>query len=156
MKEPAHKLEVRIVRSGYDQESYDLYRRYQIAIHHDADDKPTTSVELFSVNLCVRVCACLSYEFLLTGVCLCMLRIARVNNKESAVIRAEVFYLLTFILDNRVKGYKRFLVKSPLQFVPPTDAQAAAGFPGFGSFHQQYRIDGKLICVGVIGMNLTK
>ncbi|MBA2457366.1 MAG: hypothetical protein H0V43_00235, partial [Gemmatimonadales bacterium] len=50
-----------------------------------------------------------------------------------------------------MQGYKRFLVKSPLQFVPPTDAQAAVGFPGYGSFHQQYRLDGKLICVGVIG-----
>lgn len=38
-------------------------------------------------------------------------------------------------------GYKRFLCSSPLKGVP-----AGAGAPdsGFGSFHQQYWLDGKL------------
>ncbi len=40
-----------------------------------------------------------------------------------------------------------FLVKSPLQYVAP-----GPGVPecGYGSFHQQYRLDGKLIAVGVV------
>lgn len=46
-------------------------------------------------------------------------------------------------------SYRRFLVDTPLVYVPPNDD----GFVppcGFGSFHQQYLIDGKLIAVGVI------
>jgi len=34
--------------------------------------------------------------------------------------------------------------------VPPSPESAKNGFPGYGSFHQQYRIDGKLFMVGVI------
>jgi arginine-tRNA-protein transferase len=45
--------------------------------------------------------------------------------------------------------YKGFLVDTPLQHVPPS---AAAGVPscGYGSFHQQYWLDGKLVAVGVV------
>ncbi|RYQ83839.1 hypothetical protein Ahy_B10g102696 [Arachis hypogaea] len=46
-------------------------------------------------------------------------------------------------------SYHRFLVDTPLLFVSPTGDST---FPpcGFGSFHQQYLIDGKLVVVGVI------
>lgn len=46
-------------------------------------------------------------------------------------------------------SYNRFLVDTPLVYVPPT---ASNGVPpcGFGSFHQQYLIDGKLVAVGVV------
>ncbi|XP_031109118.1 arginyl-tRNA--protein transferase 2-like [Ipomoea triloba] len=46
-------------------------------------------------------------------------------------------------------SYNRFLVDTPLAYVPPT---AGDGVPpcGFGSFHQQYLIDGKLVAVGVV------
>lgn len=47
------------------------------------------------------------------------------------------------------KSYKRFLVDSPLIFVPPTSDLTVPPC-GFGSFHQQYVIDGKLVAVGVI------
>lgn len=46
-------------------------------------------------------------------------------------------------------SYKRFLVDTPLVYVPPTDDGTVPPC-GFGSFHQQYRVDGKLIAVGVI------
>lgn len=46
-------------------------------------------------------------------------------------------------------SYKRFLVDSPLIFVPPTSDGTVPPF-GFGSFHQQYVIDGQLVAVGVV------
>lgn len=46
-------------------------------------------------------------------------------------------------------SYRRFLVDTPLVYVPPHD-DVAVPRCGFGSFHQQYLVDGKLIAVGVI------
>ncbi|KAL9230188.1 hypothetical protein vseg_005574 [Gypsophila vaccaria] len=46
-------------------------------------------------------------------------------------------------------SYKRFLVDTPLIYIPPTSNNTVPPC-GFGSFHQQYRIDGQLIAVGVI------
>ncbi|XP_021863287.1 arginyl-tRNA--protein transferase 1 isoform X2 [Spinacia oleracea] len=47
------------------------------------------------------------------------------------------------------QSYRRFLVDTPLIYVPPTGDDTVPSC-GFGSFHQQYRIDGRLIAVGVI------
>ncbi|XP_004307634.1 PREDICTED: arginyl-tRNA--protein transferase 2 isoform X1 [Fragaria vesca subsp. vesca] len=46
-------------------------------------------------------------------------------------------------------SYKKFLVDTPLIYVPPTNDGTVPPC-GFGSFHQQYVIDGKLVAVGVI------
>lgn len=46
-------------------------------------------------------------------------------------------------------SYRRFLVDTPLVYVSPTGDDMVPPC-GFGSFHQQYVIDGKLIAVGVI------
>ncbi|PIN21583.1 Arginyl-tRNA-protein transferase [Handroanthus impetiginosus] len=46
-------------------------------------------------------------------------------------------------------SYKSFLVDTPLVHVPPNDDGAVPPC-GFGSFHQQYVLDGRLIAVGVI------
>lgn len=46
-------------------------------------------------------------------------------------------------------SYRRFLVDTPLIYVSPTGDDTVPPC-GFGSFHQQYRIDGRLIAVGVI------
>ncbi|KAL3650253.1 hypothetical protein CASFOL_006656 [Castilleja foliolosa] len=46
-------------------------------------------------------------------------------------------------------SYKRFLVDTPLVHVPPSGDHAVPPC-GFGSFHQQYVVDGKLIAVGVV------
>ncbi|KAL3680317.1 hypothetical protein R1sor_023273 [Riccia sorocarpa] len=51
--------------------------------------------------------------------------------------------------DVRDTSYKKFLVDSPLTFVPPANDGTTPSC-GFGSFHQQYRLDGKLIAVGVV------
>ncbi|EOA32916.1 hypothetical protein CARUB_v10016242mg [Capsella rubella] len=49
-------------------------------------------------------------------------------------------------------SYKRFLVDTPLIEVPPSGYDDEEKIPpcGFGSFHQQYRVDDRLIAVGVI------
>ncbi|XP_051883738.1 arginyl-tRNA--protein transferase 1 isoform X2 [Pristis pectinata] len=85
---------VRLVRSSPPnsqftatfQESYQVYKRYQMAIHKDPPDKPTE------------------------------------------------------------QQYTRFLCQSPLQAENPPDGPDS----GYGSFHQQYWLDGKIIAVGVI------
>lgn len=46
-------------------------------------------------------------------------------------------------------SYIRFLVETPLIFVPPGNDNLTPPC-GFGSFHQQYLIDGKLVAVGVV------
>lgn len=47
-------------------------------------------------------------------------------------------------------SYRRFLVDTPIVFVPPASGLRSVPPCGFGSFHQQYIIDGKLVAVGVI------
>ena len=46
-------------------------------------------------------------------------------------------------------SYRNFLVDTPLNFVPST-GDGTVPPCGFGSFHQQYLIDGKLVAVGVV------
>lgn len=82
-------LEIRIKRSSFDPEEYELYKKYQIRVHNDAPDHVTES------------------------------------------------------------SYKRFLVDSPLVFVP-SSGDIKVPPCGFGSFHQQYLINGKLVAVGVM------
>ncbi|KAH9534067.1 hypothetical protein CY35_18G087300 [Sphagnum magellanicum] len=45
--------------------------------------------------------------------------------------------------------YCSFLIDTPLISVPPA-SDGTTPADGFGSFHQQYRIDGKLVAVGVV------
>ncbi|KAF2558353.1 hypothetical protein F2Q68_00017958 [Brassica cretica] len=47
-------------------------------------------------------------------------------------------------------SYKRFLVDTPLIEVLPSSDGDEVPPCGFGSYHQQYRVDGRLIAVGVI------
>ncbi|XP_021022638.1 arginyl-tRNA--protein transferase 1 isoform X2 [Mus caroli] len=90
----SHKLEVRVVRSSPPspqfkatfQESYQVYKRYQMVIHKDPPDKPTVS------------------------------------------------------------QFTRFLCSSPLEAERPANGPEC----GYGSFHQQYWLDGKMIAVGVL------
>uniref|UniRef100_A0A673SUF4 arginyltransferase n=1 Tax=Suricata suricatta TaxID=37032 RepID=A0A673SUF4_SURSU len=90
----SHKLEVRVVRSSPPssqfkatfQESYQVYKRYQMVIHKDPPDKPTVS------------------------------------------------------------QFTRFLCSSPLEAENPPNGPDC----GYGSFHQQYWLDGRIVAVGVI------
>ena len=84
-------LEVRFVPSSFDDEEFELYCRYQAAVHGDSPSELSQS------------------------------------------------------------AYQRFLVASPL-LPEPGGASRAGGAPacGFGSFHQQYRLRGRLVAVGVV------
>ncbi|XP_068638452.1 arginyl-tRNA--protein transferase 2-like isoform X2 [Aristolochia californica] len=46
-------------------------------------------------------------------------------------------------------SYRNFLVDTPIIFVPSTGTSSVPPC-GFGSFHQQYLVDGKLVAVGVV------
>ncbi|KAL5203185.1 hypothetical protein ABZP36_014137 [Zizania latifolia] len=48
------------------------------------------------------------------------------------------------------ESYRGFLVDTPIVFVPPRRGDNTVPPCGFGSFHQQYIIDGKLVAVGVV------
>lgn len=84
-----HKLQIRLKRSSFDPQEFELYRLYQIKVHNDKPDQVTET------------------------------------------------------------SYRRFLVDSPLVFVPPT-GDGTVPPCGFGSFHQQYLINDRLVAVGVI------
>ncbi|XP_048361274.1 arginyl-tRNA--protein transferase 1 isoform X2 [Sphaerodactylus townsendi] len=135
--EAAHQLEVRLVRSSPPssqfkatfQESYQVYKRYQMVIHKDPPDKPTAS----QVRL-VRV----SFEdpqF-------------RSSFTQSATLFAK--YQMAIHKDTpsecNENQFTRFLCDSPLE------AENSPNGPdcGYGSFHQQYWVDGKIVAVGVI------
>ncbi|KAI8475389.1 MAG: arginine-tRNA-protein transferase [Monoraphidium minutum] len=83
------RLEVTLVPSRFSQESFQLYKRYQMAVHKDKEEGLTPA------------------------------------------------------------AYSRFLVDSPLEAVPPGKDPAAPSC-GYGSFHQEYRLDGRLVVVGVV------
>ena len=47
-------------------------------------------------------------------------------------------------------SYAEFLVQTPLHFVPPEEGNDRVPPCGFGTFHQEYLIDGELVAVGVL------
>ncbi|KAK7149014.1 hypothetical protein R3I93_013121 [Phoxinus phoxinus] len=135
--DPLHRLEVRLVRSSppspqfkasFDA-SYQVYKLYQMAIHKDPPDKPTESqVRLVPVSF-------EDPDFL-------------ASYKQSVALYAR--YQMTVHGDAPSEcgesEFKRFLCDSPLE------AETAPDGPdvGYGSFHQQYWLDGRIVAVGVL------
>ncbi|XP_041065359.1 arginyl-tRNA--protein transferase 1 isoform X2 [Carcharodon carcharias] len=132
-----HQLEVRLVRSSPPnsqfkatfQESYQIYKRYQMAIHKDPPDKATEhQVKLVPVS---------SDDPDFTE-----------SFNQSAALYSK--YQMAVHQDSpdecSESEYTRFLCQSPLQAENPPDGPVS----GYGSFHQQYWLDGKIIAVGVI------
>uniref|UniRef100_A0A673NHM5 Arginyl-tRNA--protein transferase 1 n=1 Tax=Sinocyclocheilus rhinocerous TaxID=307959 RepID=A0A673NHM5_9TELE len=135
--DPLHRLEVRLVRSNppspqfkasFDA-SYQVYKLYQMAIHKDPPDKSTESqVRLVPVSF-------EDPDFL-------------VSYEQSAALYAR--YQTTVHGDSLYEcgesEFKRFLCDSPLE------AETAPDGPdvGYGSFHQQYWLDGRIVAVGVL------
>ncbi|XP_015202275.1 arginyl-tRNA--protein transferase 1 isoform X2 [Lepisosteus oculatus] len=132
-----HQVEVRLVRSNPPssqfkstfQESYQVYKRYQMAIHKDPPDKPSES-QVKLVPVCFD-----DPEF-------------TASYSQSAALYAR--YQMAVHKDAPSEcsesEFRRFLCDSPLQ------AESAPDGPdcGYGSFHQQYWLDGRIIAVGVI------
>ncbi|XP_042192675.1 arginyl-tRNA--protein transferase 1 isoform X1 [Callorhinchus milii] len=133
----AHQLEVRLVRSSPPgsqfkdtfQESYLLYKKYQMVIHKDPPEKATESqVKLVPVS---------SEDPDFTE-----------SFKQSATLYAK--YQMVVHHDSpdecSESEFTRFLCQSPLKAEKLPDGPDS----GYGSFHQQYWLDGKIIAVGVI------
>ncbi|XP_074151857.1 arginyl-tRNA--protein transferase 1 isoform X1 [Sminthopsis crassicaudata] len=133
----AHQLEVRVVRSSPPssqfkatfQESYQVYKRYQMVIHKDPPDKPTVSqVRLVPVSF-------EDPEF-------------KSSFRQSLSLYAK--YQMAIHKDTAAEcgeaEFTRFLCSSPLEAENPPNGPDC----GYGSFHQQYWLDGKIIAVGVI------
>uniref|UniRef100_A0A8D1ZK74 Arginyl-tRNA--protein transferase 1 n=1 Tax=Sus scrofa TaxID=9823 RepID=A0A8D1ZK74_PIG len=133
----SHFREVRVVRSSPQssqfkatfQESYQVYKRYQMVIHKDPPDKPTVSqVRLVPVSF-------EDPEF---------------KSSFSQSFSLYVKYQMAIHQDPPDEcgktEFTRFLCSSPLE------AETSPNGPdcGYGSFHQQYWLDGKIIAVGVI------
>lgn len=99
-KRGARQLTIEMDNATSTPEKYDLYRRYQIAVHKDAPEEVTE------------------------------------------------------------KGFKRFLVQSPLKDTGKSSRPAACLLPStygtadfkYGTYHMLYRLNGKLIAVGVVDL----
>ncbi|ELW69721.1 Arginyl-tRNA--protein transferase 1 [Tupaia chinensis] len=122
----SHKLEVRVVRSSPPssqfkatfQDSYQVYKRYQMVIHKDPPDKPTVSqVRLVPVSF---------------------------EDPEFKSSFSQSFSLYV--------KYQMTIHQDPPDECGKTEAEKPPNGPdcGYGSFHQQYWLDGKIIAVGVI------
>ncbi|KAH0506627.1 Arginyl-tRNA--protein transferase 1 [Microtus ochrogaster] len=122
----SHKLEVRVVRSSPPspqftatfQESYQVYKRYQMVIHKDPPDKPTVSqVRLVPASF------------------------------EDPEFKSSFNQSHSLYIKYQVAIHK----ETPVE-CGKSEAEYPANGPecGYGSFHQQYWLDGKIIAVGVI------
>ncbi|TSN48458.1 Arginyl-tRNA--protein transferase 1 [Bagarius yarrelli] len=132
-----HRLEVRLVRSmppspqfkaSFDA-SYQVYKLYQTVVHQDPPDKPSESqVRLVPVST-------EDPDFL-------------ASYKQSAELFAR--YQMAIHGDDPFEcdesQFKRFLCDSPLEAETSPDGPDT----GYGSFHQQYWLDGRIVAVGVI------
>ncbi|XP_014383767.1 PREDICTED: arginyl-tRNA--protein transferase 1 isoform X3 [Myotis brandtii] len=136
-EDASHKLEVRVVRSSPPSsqfkatmlESYQVYKRYQMVIHNHSPDEPTVSqVRLVPVSF-------EDPEF---------------KTSLSQSFSLYVKYQMAIHQDPPEECGKTeftgFLCTSPLEPENPPNGPDC----GYGSFHQQYWLDGKIIAVGVI------
>ncbi|KAK2530683.1 Ate1 [Columba guinea] len=150
-----HKLEVRVVRSSPPssqfkatfQESYQVYKRYQMVIHKDPPDKPTIN----QVRRANEFCAKLSFPSI-SRVRLVPVSFEDPQFKSSFSQSASLFakYQMAIHKDTPADcgehEFTRFLCDSPLEAEDGPNGLEC----GYGSFHQQYWLDGKIIAVGVI------
>ncbi|XP_075468216.1 arginyl-tRNA--protein transferase 1 isoform X10 [Ascaphus truei] len=133
----AHRLEVRLVRSSPPssqfkatfQESYQVYKLYQTTIHQDPPDKPSISqVKLVPVSM-------EDPEF-----------VSSFGSSAALYAKYQMSVHKDPPYECGLTEFTRFLCDSPLE--PETRPCGPAC--GYGSFHQQYWLDGKIIAVGVI------
>ncbi|CAG6017748.1 unnamed protein product [Menidia menidia] len=132
-----HNLEVRLVRSNppspqfkasFDA-SYQVYKLYQMAIHKDPPEKPSESqVRLVPVNFEDPQFAESYQQSVALYACYQM---AIHGDDPSECSESE---------------FRRFLCDSPLEAEHSPEGPEV----GYGSFHQQYWLDGRIVAVGVI------
>ncbi|XP_076373979.1 arginyltransferase 1 isoform X3 [Tachypleus tridentatus] len=145
---PAHRLEILLVQTSppgvefhrtFD-ESYSVYKKYQMTIHKTLPTKcPENQFLRFLVKNPFEVrlvrSSPLSSEF-----------------KQDFKITHGIFKKYQMVIhkekesDCDQKSFSEFLITSPLQVETKPNGPSC----GYGSFHQQYWLDGKLIAVGVL------
>ncbi|KAK8391328.1 hypothetical protein O3P69_017143 [Scylla paramamosain] len=145
---PVHNLEVRLVRSQPSsaeflqsfKKAHRLYQKYQITIHGDTADKCNESQ--FKRFLCNS-----PLELKLVRVDPPEAAFKATYNASYAVFRK---YQLEVHHDSECEcdemSYQNFLVDGPLLPWQPGNGPEQ----GYGSFHHQYWMDGRLIAVGVL------
>ncbi|KAF4090049.1 hypothetical protein AMELA_G00047480 [Ameiurus melas] len=135
--EPLHRFEVRLVRSmppspqfkaSFD-DSYQVYKLYQMVVHHDPPDKPNESQVRLVPNSFEDPDFLASYDQ---------------SVELFACYQMDIHGDDPFECDE--SQFKRFLCDSPLEAEMSPDGPDM----GYGSFHQQYWLDGRIIAVGVV------
>ncbi|KAK7108348.1 hypothetical protein V1264_016098 [Littorina saxatilis] len=148
---PAHRLEMKLIRSSPKSREFletyvhahKVYLKYQTTIHKDPPDKPNLKqYTRFLVDSPLEVklvrTSPASDESRLT-----FNKSHQLFKKYQMTIHKEEAHECT------KDAYQQFLVDSPLE--PVIAEPGERGLPeGYGSFHQHYMLDGKLIAVGVI------
>lgn len=110
MKEKeTHKLEIKMFPSKFDQESFKLYKKYQVSIHQDKEED--LSEKGFT-------------KFL---------------------IDSPLYY-------EKTGKEGKFEIKEEITGLEGLSKITLCDFQGYGSYHIQYRIDGKLFMVAVVDM----
>ncbi|KAK3914593.1 Arginyl-tRNA--protein transferase 1 [Frankliniella fusca] len=142
---PAHRLQVRLVRSQPPSaefknsfaESLNVYRRYQMAVHGDPETKCSESqYKRFLVKSPLEL-------KLVRGD-----QLASVDEMWALFVKYQKKIHKEQDEDCDRETFQHFLVDTPLKAWRPADG---SGPPqGYGSFHQQYWLDEKLVAVGVI------
>ncbi|TMW53528.1 hypothetical protein DOY81_001405 [Sarcophaga bullata] len=134
-----HKLKVVLVPSSkdiYTDTAFEIYRKYQLTIHNDNPERvQPKNLQRFLYNspLKLEVIHVKSDEFKKT-----LKQTYALYKKYQTIIHNDP--------PSSETDYLTFLQRSPLKLSKPV-----AGLPsGYGSFHQQYWLDDKLIAVAVI------
>eukprot|EP00761_Pharyngomonas_kirbyi_P006913 gb/GECH01006922.1/.p1 GENE.gb/GECH01006922.1/~~gb/GECH01006922.1/.p1 ORF type:complete len:573 (+),score=153.54 gb/GECH01006922.1/:1-1719(+) len=110
--EDQHTLHIQMVPAQFTQESFELFKKYQINVHKDApEDVTEDSFTNFLVKTPLKI----------------------EEPEESVEFDFDASEVLDLIPE--LEGLKEV---------------SFGGFLGYGSFHIQYRIDGKLFMVGVV------
>ncbi|KAJ6668990.1 hypothetical protein lerEdw1_007799 [Lerista edwardsae] len=146
--EAVHQLEVRLVRSSPPssqfkatfQESYQVYKHYQMVIHKDPPDKPTTS----QVRLVPASSEDPQFQSSFTQSATLFAKYQMAIHKDTPAECNE--HQVQFTACSYYSCFTRFLCDSPLEAENPSNGPDC----GYGSFHQQYWLDGSIIAVGVI------
>ncbi|KAG8273799.1 Arginyl-tRNA--protein transferase 1 [Homalodisca vitripennis] len=143
---PAHRLEIRLVRSSPESKEFkstfnaalEVYQRYQTTIHNDPLEKVSErQFRRFLVNSPLKI------------------RLVNVTSPEmnrTFDTSWALFAKYQMAIHNEEpdecdqSSFSNFLVNSPLKPWKPSDGPSQ----GYGSFHQQYWLDGRLLAVGVI------
>ena len=130
---PPRRFEIASVPSAFDEEEYQLWRRYQSSVHGDGEEKLTREAYArFLVDTPLR----------------------RVEEGETVAVPPPGPSRGWIPWPRTRTGTETGTVGDGDASASDTPSSSTTTVPapsgGFGSFHQQYRVDGKLVAVGVV------